>query len=200
MAIVKLKKLTFCGLLHDKSQVLEALQVMGGLHLIPLTPVDRAEDGGNLQHAESVIQALKYLNSCPNKRHQLKHDKNFKLEKIADEVLKLKSKIRELGDRYDAIQKRITELEPWGDFQFPKTGLLTTQRLWFYIIPKRLMNRMQGLDYVWQTVYQNNLYCYVVVISETEPPENALPVPRTHTGSIPLSELENQAGELELTL
>ena len=200
MAIVKLKKLTFCGLLHDKARVLEQLQIMGGLHLIPLVPVIQSDEGGTLQQAEQVIQALKYLNSCPNKRHQLRHDKNFNLEQVADQVLKLKSKIRELSDRYDAIQKRIKELEPWGDFQFPKTGLLAAQRLWFYIIPKRMMGKLRDCDYVWQTVYQNNLYCYVVVISETEPPENALPVARTHTGSIPLSELEYQASELELTL
>ncbi len=200
MAIVKLKKLTFCGLLHDKAPVLEQLQILGGLHLIPLAAVDRSDDGGSVQQAERVVEALKYLNSCPNKRHQLRHDKNFKLEQIAEEVLKLKSKIRELGDRYDAIQKRIKELEPWGDFQFPKTGLLASQRLWFYIVPKRLMNKLRDLDYVWQTVYENNLFSYVVVISEAEPPETALPVSRTHTGSVPLSELENQAGEMELTL
>ena len=35
---------------------------------------------------------------------------------------------------------------------------------------------------------------------ETEPPENALPVARTHTGSIALSELEHQRDELELAL
>lgn len=200
MAIVKLKKLTFCGLLHDKASVLEQLQVLGGLHLIPLAAVNRPDEGGNVQQAEMVVQALKYLNSCPNKRHQLKHDKNFQLEQVAEKVLQLKSKIRELSDRYDAIQKRIKELEPWGDFQLPKNGLLSAHRLWFYIIPKRMMSKLRDCDFVWQTVYQNNLYCYVVVISENEPPENALPVPRTHTGSVPLSELETQAGELELTL
>ncbi|MGR8931372.1 MAG: V-type ATP synthase subunit I [Gammaproteobacteria bacterium] len=200
MAIVKLKKLTFCGLLQDKTSILEQLQTLGGLHLIPLVPVSRSEEGGNVQQAEMVTQALKYLNSCPNKRHQLKHDKNFRLEQVADQVLKVKSKIRELSDRYDAIQKRIKELRPWGDFQLPDNGMLASQRLWFYIIPKRMMNKLNDIDYVWQTVYQDNLYCYVVVISENEPPENAFSVPRTHTGSLPLSELESQASELELTL
>ena len=200
MAIVPLKKLTFCGLIERKARILEQLQVMGGLHLIPLVPVIRSDDTSNVHQAERAIQALKYLNSCPNKRHQIRSDKNFHLDRVVDEILKLKSKTRELKDRYDAIQKRIKELEPWGDFQFPKTGLLASQRLWFYIIPKRMMVKLRDCNYVWQTVFQNNLYCYVVVISETEPPENALPVARTHTGSIPLSELEDQASQLELTL
>jgi len=200
MAIVKLKKLTFCGLIEHKARMLEQLQVMGGLHLIPLVPIARSDSNGNAHQAEQTIQALKYLNSCPNKRHQIRSDKNFDLYRIVTEVLKLKGKTRELRDRYDAIQKRIKELEPWGDFQFPKTGLLASQRLWFYIIPKRMMNKLRDCDFVWQTVFQNNLYCYVVVISETEPPENALPVARTHTGSRSLSELENQASQLEITL
>lgn len=200
MAIVKLKKLTFCGMLHDKPRVLEQLQAMGGLHLIPLVPVIRSDDSSTAHQAERAIQALKYLNACPHKRHQIRRDKHFHLDHVVDEVLKLKDKTRELKDRYDAIQKRIKELEPWGDFQFPKHDLLALQRFWFYVIPKRMMKKMVDCDYVWQTVHQNNLYCYVVVISETEPPENALPVPRTHTGSISLSELENQASELELTL
>ena len=200
MAIVKLKKLTFCGLFEHKARTLEQLQSMGGLHLIPLVPIVRSDNNGSVHLAEQAIQALKYLNSCPNKRHQIRSDKNFDLDRVVTEVLKLKDKTRELRDRYDAIQKRIKELEPWGDFQFPKTGLLASQRFWFYIIPKRMMNKLRDCDYVWQTVYQNNLYCYVVVISEEEPPENALPVARTHTGSLPLSELENQASQLEITL
>lgn len=200
MAIVKLKKLTFCGLLQDKSRVLQQLQELGGLHLIPLVKVEHQEQGDHAHQAEQVIQALKYLNACPHKRHQIKQEKEFNLQQTVEQVLKLKDKIRELSDRFDAVQKRIKELQPWGDFQFPDNELLTAQRFWFYIIPKRLMKKLQGCDYVWQTVYQNNLYCYVVVISEIEPADNALPVARTHTGSIPLSELERQASQLESTL
>ncbi|MDD2761390.1 MAG: ATPase [Methylomonas sp.] len=200
MAIVKLKKLTFCGLLAEKNQVLAKLQAMGDLHLIRLNASRRAIEREHGQQTENVIQALRYLNSCPNKRHQVKTSKKFNVDHTVEQVIKLKERSRELKDRYDAIQKRIKELEPWGEFQFPNTNQLASQRLWFYIIPKRMMNRLNDLDYVWQTVYQNNLYCYVVVISESEPPENALPVPRTHTGSIPLSQLENQAGELESAL
>lgn len=62
------------------------------------------------------------------------------------------------------------------------------------------MGKLKDCGYVWQTVYQNNLFSYVVVIAENEPPETALPVPRTHTGSLPLSTLQDQAGELEMTL
>ena len=200
MAILKLKKLTFCGLLAEKSHVLTELQAMGDLHLIRQRPERRAKERGAGKQAEHVIEALRFLNDCPNKRHQVKTAKNFNLEHTVEHVLKIKDKTRELTDRHDAIQKRIKELEPWGNFQLPESGLLAAQRFWFYIIPKRLMNKLHDCAYVWQTVYQNNLYCYVVVISETEPPEHALPVARTHTGSVPLAELDNQSAELALAL
>ncbi len=200
MAIVKLKKLTFCGLLSEKKGVLAQLQAMGELHLIRLSTSRRSREREVGHETECVIQALRYLNTCPNKRHQVKKAKSFNLDQTVDQVLKLRDKSRELRDRYDAINKRIKQLEPWGNFQLPKTGLLAVHRFWFYIIPKRMMNRLKDCKFVWQTVYQDNLNCYVVVISETEPPEDALPVARTHTGSIPLAELENQASELELAL
>ena len=200
MAIVKLKKLTFCGLLADKKSILEQLHSLGELHLIPLVSSLPAQDSGDMQQAEHVIEALRYLNSCSRKRHQVKLDKNFNINHLVEQVLKLKAKTRELHDRYDTLQKRIKDLEPWGNFNLLETGLLSSQCLWFYIIPKRMMKKLKDCDFVWQTVYQNNLYSYVVVIAETEPPENAMPVPRTHTGSLPLSELQAQSNELEMTL
>lgn len=200
MAIVKLKKVTFCGMLYEKRRILEHLQTIGGLHLIPLAESHDAHDPIELENADRVIEALKYLNGCAKKRHQIKSDQTFDLGKITEEVLRVKSQMRELTDRYDALTKRIEEVEPWGDFHFPETGSLAGQKLWFYIVPKRLMKKLGDSELVWQTVYQNNLYCYVVVISDTEPPENAMPVARTHTGSVPLSLLHSQRNHLELTL
>lgn len=200
MAIVKLKKLTFCGVLKDKNRVLEQLQSLGDLHLIPLKPLPPNPENRDEKQAALLLQALRYLNDCPRKRHQVTSDTHFNIDHVVEQVLKLKSKARELRDRLDALQKRIQDLKPWGDFTLPENGLMSCQCFWFYIIPKRLMGKLKDCDFVWQTVYQNNLFSYVVVISEQEPPENALPVPRTHTGSLPLSTLQDQAGELEMAL
>ncbi|CCE23340.1 V-type ATP synthase subunit I [Methylotuvimicrobium alcaliphilum] len=199
MAIVKLKKITFCGMLSDKRRILEQVQALGGLHLIPLAEPPGQEFGAP-KNTEGVVEALKYLNACANKRHQIKDATRFDLERITEEVLAIKAKVRELTDIYDALSKRIDEVEPWGDFQLPETAQLAGYRLWFYIIPKRMMKKLEDCDWVWQTVYQNNLYCYVVVVAESEPPENSMPVARTHTGSIPLSTLKTQRSQVELTL
>ncbi|WP_404361217.1 V-type ATP synthase subunit I [Methylotuvimicrobium sp. KM1] len=199
MAIVKLKKITFCGMLPDKRQILEQVQAFGGLHLIPLTdPPD--QEFGVPKNTEGVLEALKYLNACGNKRHQIRDSTRFDLEKVTEEVLAIKSKVREYTDTYDTLLKRIEEVEPWGDFHLPATEHLAGHRLWFYIVPKRMMKKLEGCDWIWQTVYQNNLYCYVVVVAESEPPESSMPVARTHTGSVPLSTLKSQLSQVELTL
>ncbi|MGR9115048.1 MAG: V-type ATP synthase subunit I [Gammaproteobacteria bacterium] len=200
MAIVSLKKLTFCGLIKDKAQVLKQLQRLGGLHLIPLREASGFQEDGNHDNAQNVIEALKYLHRCANKRHQIKDSEIFDLDRVVNEVLEVKAKIRELSDQHDSLLKRIKEIEPWGNFSFPETDQLAGQKLWFYIIPKRMLYKLEGIDLVWQTVYQNNLYSYVVVVSEQEPPEKAMPVARTHTGKIPLSVLKSQFNQIELTL
>ena len=200
MAIVRLKKLTFCGLIDDKVHVLKQLQRLGGLHLIPLREASEFQEAGGFDNAKNAIEALKYLNRCGNKRHQIKASENFNLDRIVNEVLDIQAKIRTLFDQHDALLKRIKEIEPWGDFSLPEPDQLAGQKLWFYIIPKRMMHKLEGLDLIWQTVYQNNLYCYVVVVSEQEPPETSMPVARTHTGKIPLSVLKSQCNQIELEL
>ncbi|WP_367154440.1 V-type ATP synthase subunit I [Methylomonas sp. HYX-M1] len=198
MAIVALKKLSFCGLQADKVRVLQQLQALGELHLIPF----EAQTEGNApgQSVADMMEALRFLNATGRKRHQAKSANDFDLQRIVGEVLQLKAELRNLHDRYDSLQKRIQELTPWGDFQLPETGLPGGQRLWFYIVPKRLMRRMPLCPYPWQAVFQDNLRCYVVVISAGEPAENELPVARTHTGSQSLSVLRQQSNDMAIAL
>lgn len=200
MAIVRLKKLTYCGLINDKIHVLKQLQRLGGLHLIPLKDAPELKETGTVNNAQNVIEALKYLNRCANKRHQIKDSANFNLDEVVNKVLDVRDKIRAFSDQHDALLKRIKEIEPWGNFNLPEPDQLAGQKLWFYIVPKRMMHKLDGIDLIWQTVFQNNLYCYVVVVSEQEPPENLLPVARTHTGKIPLTVLKSQCNQLELAL
>ncbi|MDZ4152659.1 MAG: ATPase, partial [Methylicorpusculum sp.] len=198
MAIVKLKKVTLCGLSDAKTQTLIDLQKMGVLHLIPMQTALSTESTECYQ-AEQVIEALKYLNQCPNKRHQMHSSDQFDLDVTTQEVLKVKSSIRSLSDQRDALKKRIEEIEPWGDFQLPDPEEVAGLKLWFYIVPKRLITEIAD-NLIWQCVYQNNQFAYVVVVAETEPQNSAMPVARTHTGSISLSQLRHQLNEITLAL
>ncbi|PKM13062.1 MAG: ATPase [Gammaproteobacteria bacterium HGW-Gammaproteobacteria-3] len=200
MAILRLKKLTFCGLIDDKAAVLQALQALGGLHLIDLNTAPSVPDTFTSDNAQQVIEALKYLLQCPNRRHQSKALEHFDIDRIANETLDVQARIREFSDRHDALVKRIKEIEPWGNFSLPEAGQLAGYKLWFYIIPRRMLSRLHGNGLIWQIVYRDNLYYYVVVVSKQEPPESAMPVARTHTGSLPLSVLKSQCDQIELAL
>ncbi len=200
MAIVQLKKLTFCGLLREKSAALEALQETGGSHLIPLSNAVKATPEMDTQFAEKTLSALKYLNSCANKRHQVLAAKDFDLERIVDAALDLQTEIRNLMDERDALNKRIKEIEPWGNFQLPDKAQIGDLNLWFYIVPQRLLKKLSTEGLVWQVVYRDNLRCYVVIIAKDEPSAASMPVPRTHTGARSLDTLKNRLNEVELRL
>ncbi len=200
MAIVQLKKLTISGMLKEKSAVLQALQEAGGSHLIPLNNKTAATPEMDPRLAEKTLLALKYLNNCALKRHQVMVASDFDLGKIVETALDLQILIRNLMDERDAINKRIKEIEPWGNFELPDHAQLAGLNFWFYIVPQRLINRLPAEGLVWQTVYRDNMRCYVVVIAQDEPPPGSMPVPRTHTGTRSLDTLKNRLNYVELQL
>ncbi|MDZ7809069.1 MAG: V-type ATP synthase subunit I [Arhodomonas sp.] len=56
------------------------------------------------------------------------------------------------------------------------------------------------MELPWQEVHRDNRNSYVVVIAREEPPADAMPVPRTHTGSVPRSRLRERLQHLTVTL
>lgn len=200
MAIAPLKKLSFCGLSADKNRILEALQALGGVHLIAGKECGAVADTSGIEHLRAALKALRYLRQCARKRHQVRFDKNFDMPKVVAEVLAVQEQIRLCGDKRDFLVKRIADIEPWGDFHLPDAEQLAGQKLWFYIVPKSAMPHVRGGELVWYVACQDNLRCYVVVVAPTEPPASSMPVARTHTGVVPLSELRTELQRLELTL
>jgi len=188
MAIVKLKKLTLCGLKSEKSAMLIKLQALGGAHLISLNQWVFSPEIETQKQSEKAIQALKYLNQCANKRHQLTDKTLFNLNNVVQNTLAIQAELRDLSDQRDFLLKRIEEVKPWGNFSLAKENNLAGIKLWFYIVPKRLMNKIQP-DQVFQVVYVDNISCYVVVMAKQEPAISSIPVARTHTGKVSLSQL-----------
>ncbi len=200
MAIVQLKKLTFCGLIAQKSAVLEALQNLGGCHLVTLNTKELTVPEIDGKISENTLHALQYLNRCAKKRHQVVSLKNFNLAKIVATTLELKKEIRDLVDERDAIIKRIKEIEPWGNFKLPDKAELGGLSLWFYIVPQRLLKKIPTEDLIWQVVHRSNLQNYVVVIAQDEPLAALMPVARTHTGTRSLDNLTQRLNYVELKL
>jgi V/A-type H+/Na+-transporting ATPase subunit I len=196
MAIVQLKKLTLCGLLTEKQQILESLQQLGGSHLISLNNGYAKLQSVRHESTEVALAALKYLNQCVKKRHQIHHVADFNMAEVVQKVSSIQAEMREVGDRRDFLIDRIAEIEPWGDFQLGDLGDI---KFWFYIVPKRLMKKLDE-KLVYQIVHTDNIHHYVVVLSAQEPELSSVPVPRTHTGKVPLSQLKKQLQEAELRL
>jgi V/A-type H+-transporting ATPase subunit I len=199
MAIVELKKLTLCGLKPEKNEVLKQLQLLGGAHLIALEKLVFSTEMTTQKQTEKAVHALKYLTQCAKRRHQAENKTDFDLNHTVCQVLELQIELRNLADRRDFLINRIKEIKPWGNFTLAKEDELGGIKLWFYIIPKRLMPKIQD-DLIFQVVHEDNLRCYVVILAEQEPSVASVPVPRTHTGTVPLSQLikDLQAIELEL--
>ena len=200
MSIARLRRLTLAGLLHEKAQILEQLQSLGCMHLVSLAAVAREPEETPPQHAEDARRALRYLTGVPDKRRQVRTGKEFDMAGTVARVLANQQRLRAVTDRRDALTVRIAELEPWGDFSFPPPGALAGCRLWFYIVPERQMPLLDGLAMPWQVVHKDNRQSWVAVIDPEEPPRDALPVPRTHTGAVSLGELRKRLEEAELEL
>ncbi len=199
MSILPLKKITLCGLRAEKHEVLKKLQTLGGAHLIPFKTTTASTEIVGSKETEQTVQALKYLMQCANKRKQISNRESFDRESIVKKVLQLQVDLRTLVDQRDFLIKRIEEIEPWGDFNLASESDLAGIKLWFYIIPKRAM-KLLDKDLIFQVVHANNIQCFVVVLAEQEPSTTSIPVARTHTGSIPLSQLKMDLQNIESTL
>jgi V/A-type H+-transporting ATPase subunit I len=200
VSIERLSRLTLAGLSSDKEAVLERLQTLGCLHLIPLRPAPREPEKEPASHAVEAMQALRYLQDVREKRRQVRDPAGFDLPGTIQAVLDNQQRLRDLADRRDALIERIGELEPWGDFTLPPEAELAGHKLWFYIVPQRQMGELVSLELPWQVVHRDNRQSWVVVIDREEPPRDALPVPRTLAGALSLSEVRRRLEATELNL
>ena len=194
--IVPLMKVTTCGLVEDKERILAELQEMGCLHLIALKPEEETlTKGGPYPHSRD---ALRFLLSCPQRRRQVRDPSKFDALAVEHQALELRDKIQTLEDERDFLRGRIANLRPWGEFTFPPREELNNLRLWFYVVPHNEMKKVEETELVWEVIFWDNRFSYVVVISENEP--EGMPVERVRTGNKSLFELEERLEEVELEL
>ena len=201
MSILQLKKASLIGLTENKMHTLDRLQQLGLMHIIPLqeTHLRAAQEATDI-NPELLKRSLQYLLSCQNKRRQVTRKNQLDLKKTLHEVDKNYSDRIALTERRDFLDKRIKDLAPWGEFSLPDLSDLNHQRLWFYLVPNFKMKEVATSSLPWTVVHQDNRYSYVVVISPKEPTANLMPVPRTHTGDAPISQLREQLEETEIAL
>jgi V/A-type H+-transporting ATPase subunit I len=197
MSIVSLAKVTFYGHTDDRQQILSDLQKFGCLHLIPLTPEKEILHQGGGPSSRSR-EALRFLTSCPNQRRQVRDPLKFDANATERRALELLDKIQALEDEKDFLVGRIADLRPWGEFSFPPREALDNLRLWFYIVGHNDMQKVEATDLIWQVIFRDSRFCYVVLISESQP--EGMPVERVRTGNKSLSLLEDRLEAVELEL
>ncbi|MQM36205.1 hypothetical protein KBTX_00186 [wastewater metagenome] len=198
MTIVALEKVTLFGSRREEDTLLTGLQQLGIMHLVTLreSPGEEAAPAAPAH----TRRALQYLLDCPVRRHQVPEDPDFDLATTVERVLENQRRSRELEDSREFVQRRLDDLAPWGDFRLPPEDALAGYRLWFYEVPNYRRHQLGTLTLPWQEVHRDNRNSYVAVIAREEPPPEALPVPRTHTGSIPRSQLRERLQRLAVRL
>lgn len=201
MSIVTLYKVTLFGPLHQKAEVIDKVQGLAALHLLPLRA--QAKDGETEPDCDQAIdayKALRYLNAVQSKRRPVNRDEAFDMRKVVADVLANQERLRQVEDKRDALAERIKALRPWGNFEHVPNEQLGGLHLWFYVVPLNQVSALDGLELPWQMVHRDNRFAYVVVIAAQEPASGVMPVPRTHTGSLPLKQVIRawERAEIEL--
>ena len=200
MSIERLKRMSLVGGSGQKAAVLDRLQALGCVHLVPLVPPPAEPEKRLPARAEDARRALRYLLEEPQKRRQVRADEAFHIGPTVQQVLENQDRLRAALDRRDALAQRARDLADWGDFTLPPADELGGRKLWFYRLPLRHVAALQALELPWQVVHRDNQYAFVVLIARDEPPADALPVPRYHTGALSLHEVERRLEEAELAL
>ncbi len=201
MTILALQKVTLAGLVEERGVILQGLQRLGCLHLIPLKPKPEAEpDRPSGAPVESAYKALRWISDVATKRQQVRDERSFDFDRVVAEALHNRQRLRDTEDKKSRLQRRIEALMPWGDFQLLPQEYSGGYRFWFYQIPVDQQRQLQALDLPWQMVHRDNRFSYVVVIAKQEPDAALLSVPRTHTGAVSLSELQAELIRTEIEL
>jgi V/A-type H+-transporting ATPase subunit I len=194
MSIVPLVKVTLYGPAAEKDVVLDGLQRLGCLHLNDLhrgaaEAVDRAD------HGSDAREALRYLRDSPMRRRALRHGEEVDSEAVVREVIEVRDRSKALAEEREQLQKRIVDLEPWGDFELPDWAQEGDLRFWFYIVPHYRIERMAAVDLPWRMVGRDHRFAYVVVVADDPP--TGMPVPPTPLEPRSLSKLRQRLEQVE---
>lgn len=189
MSIVKLLRITLCGMVAEKRTVLDRLQHLGCLHLNPLRTSEPGSEAAS-DRPEAAYRALRYLSDAPAKRLQVRKDPGFDMDKVVAEVEENRLALIAAQHRQEELEVHIRLQTPWGDFKPPKADEIGGYKLWYYLVPSYQIDRISK-DLVYEIVQRDNRYAYVVVIGKQPPAAGQMPVPRSAVGHRSLSSLHH---------
>ena len=182
MSIAPLLRLTLYGVVDQKDAVLEGLQALGCLHLVGLRRSAAHHEEMPSAQPKETYDALRYLMNSPVERREVAESEDFDIEAIVEKALWNRLRLRTVRDQIDDLRDELRKLEPWGDFVLPPPEELDGLRLWFYITRPHEVQQLHDGHLTWQVVNRDHRHAYVVVISESEPPPEAVPGQRVDIG------------------
>ncbi len=191
MAIVPLSKLTIYGMSDQQQLVLDQLQQLGCVHLVPLR---ESEQTTTLSASNEAKAAHRYLVSSPIKRRLTSDASEFQRETLVHQILGIRDRSEQLKAERDALQDAIELLVPWGDFQLPSKAELRGQELYFYCVQLSDQSDFPE-NHVQQVVARDNRFAYIVVIAGEEPTD--IPFEPVELDRRPLSQLRHELEQVE---
>jgi V/A-type H+-transporting ATPase subunit I len=198
VSIARQLELTLIGDTDRKIDILDGLQALGAVHLVPLTD-KRTELGPDT--ADDAREALTYLRGSPRKRRPQRAEVEPDIPGIVGDVLRNKYMRADVIDRIELIRQRRRVLRHWGAFELPPLEELDGNHFWFYLVPQGMEAGLEAIRPPWQIVSEDQRYHYLVVVSPEEPTGEDVPFQRVHTGSRSLRQLaealEEELIELE---
>lgn len=200
MSIARLKKISVVGRQADKHRVMDMLQTLGVVHLLPLSAPESHPEKVVSREAEEAYKALRFLAVVPGPRRQMQNDPGFDVTDFVAKTLALRADLITARDRREALVARLAKMRKWGRFTLPEPGALGGQLLWFYEVPVKERASLWDVPLPWKIVGADHKTLFVVVVSPQEPQDSLLPVPRMHLGSRTLAELEQDLERAELEI
>ncbi|WP_413111312.1 V-type ATP synthase subunit I [Thaumasiovibrio sp. DFM-14] len=191
MSIKRLKRLTLGGQASRREEILMALQALGCMHLIPLSEDNaKANRALAMQQPTEASEALAWLSRVERRRRPVTDKELVDIEELVAQILENKRSIRQQQDKRDLLKERLQLLRPWGEFELPELSSLNGMRFWFYLVPLKKMAALNDVEQPWQEIHRDQKNAYIVVVSESEPNEDLMPVDRSHVGSHSISTVE----------
>lgn len=195
MSLVKLQKITFAGLIEDKVKLIEDLQNLGCMEVVPLKTDLKSTA---VSTTPAAREALMFLKAYRKQRRQIRDPSRFDPVSVEQQVLDVRQRLSNLEQERDFLLRRLQAFSPWGDFNFPDPAELGGRRLWFYPLPRQALPVLVRTGHTYQIINQDNRFVYVVIVSEQEPLD--IPAPRVHLGNKSRRQLDQRLDEVELAI
>ena len=154
MSIVTMQKVTFIGMTADRDILLTDLQKMGCVQIIPLASGSAA--AAKTAPTTGAHEALKFLHNYPWRRRQILDPEHFDAVDVQRQTLETRNNLHNLKDERDFLIKRIQDMRPWGDFVLPSLADMGNLRVWFYVVPHKMLPKIQALATVWDIIKHDN--------------------------------------------